>query len=132
MRTQSALAFAIALALAPFIAADFHYGTAQCSEAGGGYFEGGFILPADSPDLCLAAYDADKPGANIPIDSTHPNAIICGHNVTIGFESLVWFSTDGDSGNCVRTGASPVTCNPPWSECTYTDILSCTSTYCDD
>ncbi|KAF8322054.1 hypothetical protein DL93DRAFT_2071800 [Clavulina sp. PMI_390] len=132
MRAQLVFALAITLALSSFVAADFRYGIAQCEEAGGGYFEGGFILPADSPSLCLAAYAADKPGANIPVDSTHPNAVICGHNVTIGFESLVWFSTDGDSGNCVRTNAEPVTCYPPYAECTYTDLLSCSSSYCEE
>ncbi|KAF8322053.1 hypothetical protein DL93DRAFT_2093351 [Clavulina sp. PMI_390] len=139
MLFQSMAALLITLATTPFVAADFHYGTLQCSEAGGGYIDAGFILNAASADYCVAAFNADKPGSNIPINSTHPTATVCGRNVTINVNTLEWFATDSggvknkkNHGTCTRTDDDTTTCNPTLAECTYTNLLNCVSSVCDE
>ncbi|KAF8322052.1 hypothetical protein DL93DRAFT_2071798 [Clavulina sp. PMI_390] len=136
MRIETVFAAFTALALCTSTIADFHYGTARCAIAGDGFFEAGFILDANSTNFCLSAFNSFNIDTYIPVNSTHPNAMVCDHNVTINTRSHNWFSTDNggvkskyNHGSCTRTNITMM-CNPPYAECFYTNLLNCSSTFC--
>jgi len=138
MRFQPFLSITIALSsYLGYVGADFHYGTADCAEAQGGSIHAGFIL-SEHHDTCLDAFNADKPGENIPHDTKKPTGIVCAHNVTIDLGTHKWHSKSKAgapmSGSCRKLGkgGKGITskCAPPFARCVWKDFVVCSSHIC--
>ncbi|KAF9507871.1 hypothetical protein BS47DRAFT_273209 [Hydnum rufescens UP504] len=122
---------ALALALVPFVSANFHYGIYTCGSEGGGHIDAGMIVPTNE-DTCTKIWYLWNPADQIPPDTEYPNTTIYGKRIEINLPGLTWNVISGTQhGHCAKIdhGAGKnSTCSPVnGANCDWNDRVVCYS-----